>query len=102
MAFILSQLRFHTNENIIGNVLEEGVAYQAGIEVGDEITQMTFPANGETFSISSMSDITAALRVENNHVEAAETEIEIGLMRDGAPQTVTLVAPYDESVKHFT
>lgn len=90
-----------TNENIIGNVLEEGVAYQAGIEVGDEITQMTFPANGETFSISSMSDITAALRVENNHVEAAETEIEIGLMRDGAPQTVTLVALYDESREAF-
>lgn len=90
-----------TNENIIGHVLEDGVAYQAGIEVGDEITQIYFPASGESFNISTMSDITEALKAENNHVDDQKAEIDIHLNRNGVSQTITLVAPYEQTKEAF-
>lgn len=90
--FFSGQVQMDTN--VIGKVIEESSAMAIGLEDGDQINSLYFPATDRTFKITSMTDLNQALAQENNGIESDKAKVIISLTRDGHILEKTAELPY--------
>lgn len=97
----LAKGQLSVNNNVIGNVLDDGAAVEIGILEGDAIVDVYFNSTDTHYSIETMADLSSALSPKNNGIHTDQTEATITYIRDGQTHTANGILNYNSEREAF-
>lgn len=82
-------------DGTIASVVEDSVAYKAGLQAGDEITSITLP-DGSKYKIDYFTDISNYFSLYEG-----EGEITFEILRDGKSKEISFTPEYDQAEDRY-
>lgn len=96
LAVYTFSVNISIDTNVVGKVLDDGVATDMGIVAGDEIVDVYFETTDTHYEIENMTDLSTALASMNNGLNSLETPATITYIHDGQELSKSVNLPYNQ------